>query len=72
MGAACVIAAGRDASTLGKLASALGTRGVTVTLSGDATRDTAALREAAGGGADAAIDLVGRATDPGSTGAASR
>lgn len=67
MGVGRVIAAGRDASTLGKLARILGSRGVTVSLSGDDARDAAALREAAGGGADAAIDLVGRATDPGST-----
>jgi len=67
MGTARVIAAGRDTATLGRLASVLGPRGVTVALTGDSTRDTAQLREAAGGGADAAIDLVGRATDPGST-----
>jgi alcohol dehydrogenase len=67
MGAARVIAAGRDAATLGKLASILGARGITIALSGDSARDTAELREAANGGADAAIDLVGRATDPGST-----
>jgi alcohol dehydrogenase len=35
-------------------------------------RDVAALREAAGGGADAAIDLVGRAADAGATLAALR
>lgn len=67
MGAARVVAAGRDAATLAMLAATLGPRGVPVVLTGDVTADAATLRDAAGGGAHAAIDLVGRAGDSSST-----
>src|SRR5262249_31400498 len=42
-------------------------RAVAVALTGDAAADVRALRDAAGGGAHAAIDLVGRATDASAT-----
>jgi alcohol dehydrogenase len=67
MGAARVVAAGRDAATLATIGTALGPRGAIAVLTGDATSDAATLRDAAGGGAHAAIDLVGRAQDSSST-----
>jgi len=63
MGAARVVAAGRDAAGLARVVAKAGPRAVAVALSGDLARDVRALRDAAGGGAHAAIDLVGRATD---------
>jgi len=64
LGAARVIAAGRDAAALDALAR---DRVVPVRLIGDRAADTAAIRAAAGGGADVALDLVGGATDPNAT-----
>ena len=49
-----------------------GSRAVTVSLSGDAAADAASLRQAAAGGADLALDLVGRAKSAASTIAALR
>ncbi|HYM31583.1 MAG TPA: zinc-binding dehydrogenase [Candidatus Cybelea sp.] len=72
MGAARVIAAGRDAGRLAEVVAAAGSRAVAVALGGDPAKDIAALREASGGGAHAAIDLVGRATDASATLAALR
>jgi alcohol dehydrogenase len=67
MGAGRVVAAGRNAETLDALAR-LGGRAVTpVALSGETARDAAALREAAGGGAEIAFDMVGSAASPSST-----
>ena len=67
MGAARVIAAGRNASALDAVARAAGPRVVTVMLSGDVQKDARALRETAGGGAHIAFDMVGQARDPSST-----
>ena len=67
MGAARVVVAGRDAATLATVGAALGPRGTAVVLTGDVAVDATALRSAAGGGAHAAIDLVGRAGDSSST-----
>jgi alcohol dehydrogenase len=67
MGAARVIAAGRNGSTLEAVAGAGGPRVSTVTLTGDVQTDAGALREAAGGGAHMAFDMVGQARDPKST-----
>ena len=64
MGAGRVVAAGRKASSLEALAGAAGPRVATVPLKGDAAADAAAIREAAGGGADVAFDMVGNASDP--------
>ena len=72
LGCARVIAAGRDARGLASVVAKAGPRAVAVKLSGDATTDTRNLREAAGGGADAAIDLVGRASNAEATLAALR
>ncbi len=67
MGAARIIAAGRNAAALAEVARVAGGRVTTVALSGDVAVDAKALREAAGGGAAIAFDMVGGATDPRST-----
>lgn len=72
LGAGRVVAAGRDAAALRALADAVGPRFVPVVLEGDVARDAAALREAAGGAADMALDIVGRADSADSTLAALR
>ncbi|TMK08113.1 MAG: alcohol dehydrogenase, partial [Alphaproteobacteria bacterium] len=58
MGAAQVIAAGRKPEALEAVARAAGPRVSTVTLTGDVQKDARALREAAGGGAHMAFDMV--------------
>jgi alcohol dehydrogenase len=75
MGASRVVALGRRREPLEKLATLADpgqTRVVPIVLSGDAASDVAAIREAAGGGADLAFDMVGNATDPDATLAALR
>jgi alcohol dehydrogenase len=67
MGAARVIAAGRNRGALEAVAQAGGPRVVPVGLTGKLQNDTAALREASGGGAHMAFDMVGQARDPNST-----
>src|ERR1700754_1638479 len=67
MGAARVIAAGRHRNALEAVAQAGGPRVVPVTLTGKPQNDVAALREASGGGAHIAFDMVGQARDPNST-----
>ena len=64
LGAARVVAAGRNASRLEALAKAAGARVATIALSGDVGADVKALRAAAGGGAHMALDIVGNAQDP--------
>jgi alcohol dehydrogenase len=67
MGAASVIAAGRDRGALDAVAQVGGPRVVPVTLTGEVQNDARALREASGGGAHMAFDMVGQARDPNST-----
>ena len=67
MGAARVVAAGRNSAMLDRLAKLGGSRVSAVVLSGDVEKDTAALRRAAGGGASLALDMIGNAKDPNST-----
>ena len=67
MGAARVVAIGRNPSALAAVAEAAGARVVTVALSGDAAADATSIRDAAGGGAHIAFDMVGNASDPRST-----
>ncbi|HEY3720535.1 MAG TPA: alcohol dehydrogenase catalytic domain-containing protein, partial [Roseiarcus sp.] len=59
MGAGRVVAAGRNAEKLQRLARVAGEGVVPVALTGDPAGDAAALREAAGGGAEIAFDMVG-------------
>ncbi|MFL6603546.1 MAG: zinc-binding dehydrogenase [Steroidobacteraceae bacterium] len=73
MGAARVVALGRDAEALKKLADALGSRVVPAVLRGDdPAADAARIEAAAGGKADIALDLLGRASSAASTSAALR
>lgn len=67
LGAARVVAAGRNAGTLSAVAGAGGPRVVPVQLTGDVEADAGALRAAAGGGADMAFDMVGQAGDANAT-----
>ena len=67
LGAARVVAAGRDRDALAALARIGGARVATVALTGDVAVDADALRATAGGGADLAFDMVGRAKDASST-----
>jgi len=66
-GAARVVAAGRNEAALKEVARAGGNRVVPVKLTGSVRDDAAALRAAAGGGAQIAFDIVGQATDANST-----
>ena len=59
--------AGRDREALSAVAEAAGPRVQTVALSGDVAADAKAMRDAAGGGAHIAFDMVGNAADPRST-----
>jgi alcohol dehydrogenase len=67
MGAARVIAAGRNRSALEAVAKAGGPRVVPVTLTGEMQTDARALRDASDGGVHLAFDMVGQARDPNST-----
>ena len=67
MGAARVAAAGRNATALKALVDVAGPRVGAVHLTGDVTADAAKLREACGGGAEIAFDIVGRAGDANAT-----
>ncbi|MFC4276494.1 quinone oxidoreductase family protein [Achromobacter aloeverae] len=72
MGAARVVAIGRNAKTLQAIAVAGGPRVTPVAVTGDIATDAARIRAAAGGGAHLAFDMVGGATDPNMTLAALR
>lgn len=67
MGAARVIAAGRNQSKLELMARVAGSRVKTVVLTGEVAEDARVLREASGGGAQMAFDMVGQAQDPNAT-----
>jgi alcohol dehydrogenase len=66
MGAARVVAAGRNQDALNRLAAA-DDRVTTVALTGDVAADTDSLRAAGDGHIDLALDLVGGAATPDST-----
>ncbi|PYE18409.1 alcohol dehydrogenase [Paraburkholderia silvatlantica] len=72
MGAARVVAVGRNAVALDAIARAGGSRVVPVQATGDMAADIASIRKAAGGGAHLAFDMVGGAHDPNLTLAALR
>ena len=61
MGAARVVAVGRKQAALDALREAFGPRVIPAVVSGDAAKDLAIIRHAAGGGADVALDLLGAA-----------
>ena len=67
MGAGRVVAAGRNREKLDNLVKLGGRTVVPVSLTGDRKADATALRDAAGGGADMAFDMVGGARDAEST-----
>lgn len=58
MGAARVVAVGRNAGVLADLGRRFGPRCRAVVLTGDADTDTAAMREASDGGPDVVLDLM--------------
>jgi alcohol dehydrogenase len=64
MGAARVVAFGRNGMALTALASSAGPRVMPVVSTGDRVTDVDALREASGGAAQMAFDMVGNAQDP--------
>lgn len=67
MGAARVIAIGRNPAALQALAKAAGPRVSTVALTGDVQKDAGAVRDITGGGCHIAFDMVGQARDPNAT-----
>jgi alcohol dehydrogenase len=71
-GAERIIAVGRNQDPLDAVAREVGSRVVPIALTGNVEKDTTTLRKAAGGGAQMAFDMVGGATDAGSTLAALR
>lgn len=72
LGASRVVALGRRAEALSKVVELGAGRVKPVVLTGEGVRDVAAIREAAGGGADLAFDMVGHASDANATLAALR
>ncbi|SEJ98382.1 MDR/zinc-dependent alcohol dehydrogenase-like family protein [Paraburkholderia diazotrophica] len=72
LGASRIVALGRRAEPLAKLVELGSGRVVPIVLTRDGARDVAAIREAAGGGADLAFDMVGHAQEPDATLAALR
>ncbi|WP_223216743.1 zinc-binding dehydrogenase [Paraburkholderia phenoliruptrix] len=67
MGAARVVAAGRNRAALDALAQAGGDRVRCVALCGKIDDDARAIRAAAGGAPDLAFDMLGNAADPNAT-----
>jgi alcohol dehydrogenase len=67
MGAGRVVAAGRKAAALESLREAFGPRVIPATVTGDAAKDVAIIRHAAGGHADVALDLLGAAKSTSTT-----
>jgi alcohol dehydrogenase len=67
MGAGRVVAVGRRLQALGALRDAFGARVIPAAVSGDADKDLAIIRRAAGGNADVALDLLGSAKSTSTT-----
>jgi alcohol dehydrogenase len=67
MGAGRVIAVGRQQAALESLRDAFGRRVIPAVVSGDAAKDVAIIRHAAGGHADVALDLLGAASSTSTT-----
>ncbi|MGA7809761.1 zinc-binding dehydrogenase [Bradyrhizobium sp.] len=67
MGAGRVVAVGRKREALQRLSNAFGPRVMPAVVSGDPAQDLAAIRHAAAGGADVALDLLGQARSTSTT-----
>ena len=67
MGAGRVVAVGRNEAALKSLRDAFGPRVIPAGVTGDATKDLAIIRRAAGGHADVALDLLGAAKSTSTT-----
>ena len=67
MGAGRVVAAGRKQAALESLRETFGPRVIPAVVTGDAAKDLAIIRHAAGGHADAALDLLGAAKSTSTT-----
>jgi alcohol dehydrogenase len=67
MGAGRVIAVGRQRAALEQLRDAFGPRVIPAVVTGEAASDLAAIRHAAGGSADVALDLLGSAKSTSTT-----
>jgi alcohol dehydrogenase len=67
MGAGRVVAVGRKREALERLRDAFGPRVIPAVVTGDVAGDLAAIRHAAGGGADVALDLLGSAKSTSTT-----
>src|SRR5215468_1467432 len=67
MGAGRVVAVGRKREALERLSETFGRRVIPAVVTGDAAKDTATLRHAAGGAADLALDLLGAAKSTATT-----
>jgi alcohol dehydrogenase len=67
MGAGRVVAVGRKREALQSLRDAFGPRVIPAVVTGETTIDLAAIRHAAGGSADVALDLLGNASSTSTT-----
>jgi alcohol dehydrogenase len=67
MGAGRVVAVGRRQAALEQLREAFGPRVIPAKVTGDAQKDLATIRQAAGGRADVALDLLGAAKSTSTT-----
>ena len=67
MGASKIVITGRNQAALQEVAEKAGGRVIPVILKGNALEDAQSIRQACGGGADMAFDMVGNAKDPNST-----
>jgi alcohol dehydrogenase len=67
MGAGRVVAVGRKREALENLRGTFGPRVIPAAVTGDAEKDLAIIRNAAGGGADVALDLLGAARSTSTT-----
>jgi alcohol dehydrogenase len=67
MGAARVVAVGRKREALERLRDTFGPRVIPAVVTGDAAKDLAIIRHAAGGAADVALDLLGAAKSTSTT-----
>jgi alcohol dehydrogenase len=67
MGAGRVVAVGRKIAALESLQAAFGPRIIAAAVTGDTTKDLTIIRDAAGGAADVALDLLGSANSTSTT-----